>query len=180
MNLNLIISNTKIDLQQDASVTLQKNSNICGAIDKINTSRSFTIVCPFTDSNKAFFQHMEIPSNTSDFLTTAKEAVFYDEGICCFSGKANLLSIGTDGFEICLVFGDLTALATLIADSTKISELGIADAWSDWNPSILHDTEKNSYGMYRYAIRYRDWETDRKSTRLNSSHSAKSRMPSSA
>ena len=27
---------------------------------------------------------------------------------------------------------------------------------------------------------YRDWETDRKTTRLNSSHSAKSRMPSSA
>ena len=27
---------------------------------------------------------------------------------------------------------------------------------------------------------YRDWETDRKSARLNSSHSAKSRMPSSA
>ena len=27
---------------------------------------------------------------------------------------------------------------------------------------------------------YRDWETDRKSTRLNSSHSAKSSMPSSA
>ena len=27
---------------------------------------------------------------------------------------------------------------------------------------------------------YRDWKTDRKSTRLNSSHSAKSRMPSSA
>ena len=30
------------------------------------------------------------------------------------------------------------------------------------------------------GIKYRDWETDRKSTRLNSSHSAKSRMPSSA
>ena len=29
-------------------------------------------------------------------------------------------------------------------------------------------------------VNYRDWETDRKSTRLNSSHSAKSRMPSSA
>ena len=27
---------------------------------------------------------------------------------------------------------------------------------------------------------YRDWETDRKSTRLNSSHSRESRMPSSA
>ena len=33
---------------------------------------------------------------------------------------------------------------------------------------------KNTWGDYR------DWETDRKSTRLNSSHSAKSRMPSSA
>ena len=30
------------------------------------------------------------------------------------------------------------------------------------------------------CVVYRDWETDRKSTRLNSSHSAKSRMPSSA
>ena len=31
-----------------------------------------------------------------------------------------------------------------------------------------------------FTPEYRDWETDRKSTRLNSSHSAKSRMPSSA
>ena len=30
------------------------------------------------------------------------------------------------------------------------------------------------------AIGYRDWETDRKSTRLNSSHEFVSRMPSSA
>ena len=31
-----------------------------------------------------------------------------------------------------------------------------------------------------YGTQYRDWETDRKSTRLNSSHSGESRMPSSA
>ena len=30
------------------------------------------------------------------------------------------------------------------------------------------------------TTKYRDWETDRKSTRLNSSHSGESRMPSSA
>ena len=34
--------------------------------------------------------------------------------------------------------------------------------------------------IYSVCMPYRDWETDRKSTRLNSSHSAKSRMPSSA
>ena len=30
------------------------------------------------------------------------------------------------------------------------------------------------------VLAYRDWETDRKSTRLNSSHEIPSRMPSSA
>ena len=35
-------------------------------------------------------------------------------------------------------------------------------------------------GSWKKIVWYRDWETDRKSTRLNSSHSAKSRMPSSA
>ena len=36
------------------------------------------------------------------------------------------------------------------------------------------------YDTGNLSVGYRDWETDRKSTRLNSSHSAKSRMPSSA
>ena len=31
-----------------------------------------------------------------------------------------------------------------------------------------------------HQCKYRDWETDRKSTRLNSSHITRSRMPSSA
>ena len=31
-----------------------------------------------------------------------------------------------------------------------------------------------------HIYQYRDWETDRKSTRLNSSHSGEARMPSSA
>ena len=34
--------------------------------------------------------------------------------------------------------------------------------------------------MSKIEKSYRDWETDRKSTRLNSSHSGESRMPSSA
>ena len=33
---------------------------------------------------------------------------------------------------------------------------------------------------YHFGGSYRDWETDRKSTRLNSSHITRSRMPSSA
>ena len=36
------------------------------------------------------------------------------------------------------------------------------------------------YVLQQWGPDYRDWETDRKSTRLNSSHSGESRMPSSA
>ena len=49
-----------------------------------------------------------------------------------------------------------------------------------WNAlkSLVHNGSLN----LGQCLKYRDWETppDRKSTRLNSSHSAKSRMPSSA
>ena len=41
----------------------------------------------------------------------------------------------------------------------------------------------NGYGYgfgFGFGADYRDWETDRKSTRLNSSHRSLSRMPSSA
>ena len=34
--------------------------------------------------------------------------------------------------------------------------------------------------LIKLTTKYRDWETDRKSTRLNSSHEIPSRMPSSA
>ena len=49
------------------------------------------------------------------------------------------------------------------------------------NIHLQQAKDKGSWLKY-YADSYRDWETtkDRKSTRLNSSHSAKSRMPSSA
>ena len=41
--------------------------------------------------------------------------------------------------------------------------------------------EKINPGSYTLSeLTYRDWETDRKSTRLNSSHEIPSRMPSSA
>ena len=50
---------------------------------------------------------------------------------------------------------------------------------SNWLHTIKDYAGNIIMGIDRYG-RYRDWETDRKSTRLNSSHSAKSRMPSSA
>ena len=53
----------------------------------------------------------------------------------------------------------------------------------DWNFYPMINTKedlKELFKLFDDKDSYRDWETDRKSTRLNSSHSAKSRMPSSA
>ena len=40
--------------------------------------------------------------------------------------------------------------------------------------------EEGVWISLKVSAAYRDWETDRKSTRLNSSHITRSRMPSSA
>ena len=63
-----------------------------------------------------------------------------------------------------------------IKDTTKEKDMQTVKAtiapgqpvYASWINTIINNT------------RYRDWETDRKSTRLNSSHSGESRMPSSA
>ena len=44
----------------------------------------------------------------------------------------------------------------------------------------FHGIEKANLLGHSLGGHYRDWETDRKSTRLNSSHITRSRMPSSA
>ena len=66
----------------------------------------------------------------------------------------------------------------LIRDrDTLLDELDYRD-----RDSRRNQPRENSYGggSYRNDQPYRDWETDRKSTRLNSSHEIPSRMPSSA
>ena len=46
---------------------------------------------------------------------------------------------------------------------------------------VTGDNKAAYFGVYQLQEpAYRDWETDRKSTRLNSSHRSLSRMPSSA
>ena len=53
------------------------------------------------------------------------------------------------------------------------------------NVAVQRLVDETGHGLDKCEITevkevYRDWETDRKSTRLNSSHITRSRMPSSA
>ena len=53
-------------------------------------------------------------------------------------------------------------------------------AFNDKRRSTQNQLDKNLAEVNSLSKSYRDWETDRKSTRLNSSHITRSRMPSSA
>ena len=72
-------------------------------------------------------------------------------------------------------------------DFNKINGIILADTGYNEKdktkiPKNLKLCKKNKWNdrMYIETCIYRDWETDRKSTRLNSSHEIPSRMPSSA
>ena len=62
---------------------------------------------------------------------------------------------------------DMTLLSKTVEQATWIADHYAQDLHIDTDVVIAVDL-------------YRDWETDRKSTRLNSSHRSLSRMPSSA
>ena len=56
------------------------------------------------------------------------------------------------------------------------SEIDISNWKRREHLEVFNSFDEPLFGV----VVYRDWETDRKSTRLNSSHSGESRMPSSA
>ena len=64
---------------------------------------------------------------------------------------------------------------------SHIKLAGIKDDETPWCAAFVGSClEEVGIQSTRSAASYRDWETDRKSTRLNSSHRSLSRMPSSA
>ena len=65
-------------------------------------------------------------------------------------------------------------------DKQLLAAVWREEGWND-NLTLIDNLKRvsNPESITR-ARDYRDWETDRKSTRLNSSHEIPSRMPSSA
>ena len=78
------------------------------------------------------------------------------------------------------VLDDLIANSSKDVDAT-IEKLGLKQVSDDGALFAIIDEilAANADKVAEYKA-YRDWETDRKSTRLNSSHITRSRMPSSA
>ena len=77
--------------------------------------------------------------------------------------------------------GDFKGIANKIDMGDDLDELERLKLWNSGDEirALAKDALDDVNGN-KLARGYRDWETDRKSTRLNSSHRSLSRMPSSA
>ena len=72
-----------------------------------------------------------------------------------------------------MVIAQVLAVAAVIGLCTAFSKMFL--------PKYTSFRQGSTYSLKHKGVpTYRDWETDRKSTRLNSSHITRSRMPSSA
>ena len=88
------------------------------------------------------------------------------------------------GTEACWIVGDMTGWSF----KNRMTKVDATHFTLDKNLALLSNFKQQADEVGNLCLQititdetiYRDWETDRKSTRLNSSHITRSRMPSSA
>ena len=84
--------------------------------------------------------------------------------------------------SLCDKYNTNNVVATIDSHYVNRDDAPIHRKWKNLSDDSEYYSTDDYYLMDEADVRsrYRDWETDRKSTRLNSSHSGESRMPSSA
>ena len=158
----------------------------------IATNTKQLVVLDFMDS----FQKEQSVGGTMAFesMPTSKNIKVEFPTDLTFTLMANNSFLFENGFKVCIAYliMDITQKrTTVIIQITEeaTAELRELQYWTEIANTIIKLAQvvgnltiggKTGKLIREYTENYRDWETDRKSTRLNSSHSAKSRMPSSA
>ena len=156
-NINKALANSNVYLE-NLRVTdkpLLKDSDILGHTNIFNSELTASV--NYNDVFEYKFQNAE-PLNVINY---------YPNSIYTLSNIEN---------RVTLIFNHevnstSTSIIKLFKDGLFYSNLDLIQISSNTFEQVFNFTENGEY---------RDWETDRKSTRLNSSHSAKTRMPSSA
>ena len=137
----------------DASNVLQTLTQIAHGLDKSKDNLDkFAAAC---------YKQFKVSKESADLTTTAINNIYN----AIKSAKASVEGLITESATVFKSINEqISEFATKYGG--QAAEIGLMI------PKALKMTGESKG--------YRDWETDRKSTRLNSSHSAKSRMPSSA
>ena len=167
-----------------------RNDNVATVINKNNILTPSALNKPRFDARGILLEDTSANLFTYSAPRSAEATGFTVENMTDFTGfvsdpvKLTLISAGSyllrktavatatvQTFSVFINYKQSTARNLILLarnDTTAVNELSL---------TLNLDNIQATNG---YRIVYRDWETDRKSTRLNSSHSAKSRMPSSA
>ena len=106
-----------------------------------------------------------------------------NEHAAIFVGSVNAKALAQTKLAKSVLDASWTTLRTMLkykCENAGVWYEKVNEAYTTQTCSCCGSRSSSPKGRAGLGIRYRDWETDRKSTRLNSSHSAKSRMPSSA
>ena len=98
-------------------------------------------------------------------------------GLETFLGSGNTHSMGGTTPTLSVRWEDLTVMPVKLELSPDRQMIDTDYKTGTSQATAYEQVQGVTDGTF---TRYRDWETDRKSTRLNSSHRSLSRMPSSA
>ena len=111
------------------------------------------------------------------YLKIREDAQVYGSDLQSARGKVYPFTVDEDLYTLSSEDSGFEYSYTLVAESLELDTNDAPISVENRGRRDAYDYDEEYVG---YESCYRDWETDRKSTRLNSSHSAKSRMPSSA
>ena len=109
--------------------------------------------------------NLSIVGNGDGTLLINLESSDYSKLIIHTTGENSIIDVNSDGLITLNAKDDVTINSSRTIVKNFLNDQGLVE-----KSLTLDDT----------GLTYRDWETDRKSTRLNSSHRSLSRMPSSA
>lgn len=161
MTEELFINGHLVDLNPDASITLNFKSNLLGDISKITSSNSQTIQCPKTTRNRVIFDNPGAPAYVSDRRYKRYSASLVQNGIEVVRvGYAVLLS-SSETYEIALYWGVMANFQAWVDKGAKLNELDGAETMA-WNKNVAISTVEqlttNGYGYAEYDCGVADTE----------------------
>ena len=155
--------------------------NLADNLDASDSVKVYKELVPFVQTIKK--QHEDIMRNaTMRQEFTANVSHELKTPLTSISGYSELIESGMAADEDIVRFAaeihkNSNRLLTLINDIIRLSELDQVEEQNCFEELDIYDIAQNCVEMLRLSAKKHE---DRKSTRLNSSHSRKSRMPSSA
>lgn len=122
----LYIDGELVDLGEDTKFTLSIKSNLFREISDIVSNNTYTVKLPKTVRNQRIFGHSDIVQNGgSMFPYKYHTAQYFRNGVQLIrNGRAAVMSVSDDAFEVSIVWGIYPALADIIDNDFSLKDIG--------------------------------------------------------